>query len=65
MLVDIIENRYQELWTELTGVEEFAGSELHRIERRVRRLNALGFDVAELDISTSASWTRRWWPTAG
>lgn len=55
VLVDTIENRYQELWTELTGVEEFTGSELHRIERRVRRLNALGFDVAELDISTSAS----------
>ena len=25
---------------------------MHRIERRVRRLNALGFDVAELDITT-------------
>ena len=24
----------------------------HRIEGRVRRLNALGFDVAELDITT-------------
>ncbi|MGA4669037.1 DUF4032 domain-containing protein [Propionibacteriaceae bacterium Y1923] len=54
-LVQTIENRYEELWTELTGVEEFTGSELHRIEGRVRRLNALGFDVAELDISTSPS----------
>ena len=27
-------------------------SEMHRIERRVRRLNDLGFDVAELDITT-------------
>ncbi|MDO5285870.1 MAG: DUF4032 domain-containing protein [Actinomycetia bacterium] len=52
-LVDMVEVRYRELWAELTGVEEFSGSELERIEGRVRRLNALGFDVAELDIQTS------------
>jgi hypothetical protein len=52
-LVDMVETRYRELWAELTGVEEFSGTELGRIESRVRRLNALGFDVAELDIQTS------------
>ena len=52
-LVKQIETRYHDLWQELTGVEEFAGSELSRIESRVRRLNNLGFDVAELDIRTS------------
>lgn len=52
-LVKQIESRYHDLWQELTGVEEFAGSELSRIESRVRRLNNLGFDVAELDIRTS------------
>ncbi len=52
-LVKQIETRYHDLWQELTGVEEFAGSELSRIESRVRRLNNLGFDVAELDIQTS------------
>ena len=51
-LVDLIENRYRELWRELTGLEEFDTGEMHRIESRVRRLNALGFDVAELDITT-------------
>ena len=51
-LVDNIIARYKELWEELTGVEVFAGSELERIEGRVRRLNALGFDVAEMDIRT-------------
>ncbi|QGN33708.1 DUF4032 domain-containing protein [Microlunatus sp. Gsoil 973] len=51
-LVETIESRYRELWAELTDVEEFDGSEMHRIEGRVRRLNALGFDVAELDITT-------------
>jgi hypothetical protein len=52
VLVETIEGRYRELWDELTGVEEFNTGEMHRIESRVRRLNALGFDVAELDITT-------------
>ncbi|MGI5950764.1 MAG: DUF4032 domain-containing protein [Brooklawnia sp.] len=52
-MVDTIQHRYDELWQELTGAEEFSGSELHRIEGRVRRLNALGFDIAELDIVTA------------
>lgn len=52
VLVETIENRYRELWAELTDVEEFDDHEMHRIESRVRRLNALGFDVAELDIVT-------------
>ncbi|MBK8461904.1 MAG: DUF4032 domain-containing protein [Nigerium sp.] len=52
-LVEQIANRYRALWRELTGIEEFSGSELARIEGRVRRLNDLGFDVAELDILTS------------
>jgi len=56
-LVDSIENRYRVLWAELTGVEEFDGTEMHRIESRVRRLNALGFDVAELDITTDFAGT--------
>lgn len=51
-LVENIEARYHELWSELTGVEEFDESEMHRIEGRVRKLNELGFDVAELDIVT-------------
>ncbi|MBK8459069.1 MAG: DUF4032 domain-containing protein [Micropruina sp.] len=53
-LVESILSRYRDLWNELTAAEEFSGAELHRIENRVRRLNALGFDVAELDITTAA-----------
>src|SRR5437763_6756231 len=34
VLVETIENRYRELWGELTGVEEFTGSEMHRIDSR-------------------------------
>ncbi|HBX83013.1 MAG TPA: DUF4032 domain-containing protein, partial [Propionibacteriaceae bacterium] len=53
-LVESILARYHALWDELTGVEEYAGDELFRIEGRVRRLNALGFDVAELEVDTAA-----------
>ncbi len=52
VLVETIESRYRELWAELTGAEEFDGTEMYRIDSRVRRLNALGFDLAELDITT-------------
>lgn len=57
-LVDMIESRYRELWSELTESETFDGSEMHRIDSRVRRLNALGFDVAELDIITDLDGAR-------
>ena len=51
--MESILTRYRELWAELTGVEEFSDQEVFRIENRVRRLNALGFDVAELSMETS------------
>ena len=51
-LVDRLVERYEVLWRELTAVEEFDVTEMHRLEARVRRLNDLGFDVAELDIVT-------------
>ena len=44
--------RYDALWDELTGEEEFAADEMWRIEQRIERLNDLGFDVDELDIVT-------------
>lgn len=57
-LVDSIIARYRELWAELTGAEEFSDQEIFRIEKRVRRLNALGFDVAELAIDTLEDGSR-------
>jgi len=57
-LVNNVEARYRELWKELTGVEEFLGSQRERIEGRVRRLNALGFDVAEMDIETASGGSK-------
>jgi hypothetical protein len=47
-----IVTRYRELWDELTGSETIDDSERWRVDDRVRRLNALGFDVDELEIIT-------------
>jgi hypothetical protein len=44
--------RYEQLWAELTGVEEFHIGERWRIAQRTQRLNALGFDIGELNIVT-------------
>ncbi|WP_377645021.1 DUF4032 domain-containing protein [Oryzobacter terrae] len=44
--------RYRELWDELTGSELIDDTERWRVEDRIRRLNALGFDVDELEITT-------------
>lgn len=52
LIVELLEKRYTVLWEELTGTEEFDTEEMWRIERRVERLNELGFDVDELDIVT-------------
>jgi hypothetical protein len=47
-----ITRRYDALWGELTGTEQFDISERWRIARRVERLNDLGFDVEEIEIVT-------------
>ncbi len=51
-IVEVIQERYNTLWTELTGEEEFAAGEMWRIEERIEHLNDLGFDVEEIDIVT-------------
>jgi tRNA A-37 threonylcarbamoyl transferase component Bud32 len=48
----LVSERYDALWAELTGAETFPTGEMWRIEKRIRRLNDLGFDVDELDIVT-------------
>ena len=49
--------RYRELWGELTGPELIDDGERWRVEDRMRRLNALGFDVDELEITTDLDGT--------
>ncbi len=52
-----IESRYANLWTELTGSEEFDPSgpaDTHlRLRRRLDRLHGLGFDAEEIDVLTT------------
>ena len=46
--------KYRELWTELTGAETFEAKDRWKINRRVARLNELGFDIEELAIKADA-----------
>jgi hypothetical protein len=57
-LADLIEERYTLLWTELTGTEESQADDRHLIDRRIRRLNELGFDVGELVVEHDPKQSR-------
>ncbi|MFD5637716.1 DUF4032 domain-containing protein [Streptomyces sp. NPDC127077] len=47
--------RYQSLWEELTRTSVYPAGKYHYIDRRIRRLNDLGFDVAEMHIASSSN----------
>ena len=47
--------RYHSLWSTLTDVDKFSPDEMWKIEKRVNRLNELGFDVDELEMKTEAN----------
>jgi hypothetical protein len=47
--------RYTGLWQELTRTSVYPAGKYHYIDRRIRRLNDLGFDVAEMQIAHSAN----------
>ena len=49
--------RYSELWDALTGAESFGAGDRWRVTARIERLNLLGFDVGELDITTDIGGT--------
>ncbi|MEE1622424.1 DUF4032 domain-containing protein [Zafaria sp. Z1313] len=48
-----IMDSYRGLWTELTQQEDFDPGERWRVDERIRRLNALGFDVDEISLRTT------------
>ncbi|WP_030839036.1 DUF4032 domain-containing protein [Streptomyces hygroscopicus] len=50
---EAIVERYCELWHELTRQSVYPLAQRHAIDQRVRRLNDLGFDVAEMQIERS------------
>ena len=47
-----IRTRYDALWEEVTGPLVITRDDRYLLEARVRRLNGLGFDIAELQVST-------------
>jgi hypothetical protein len=49
--------RYHALWEALTGTERFEVGDRWRVDERIRRLNELGFDVDELQITTDIGGT--------
>jgi hypothetical protein len=49
---DVVE-RYRQLWHEATYEQVVGRDDRHHIEKRIRRLNELGFDVAEVALSTA------------
>ncbi|GAA3827352.1 DUF4032 domain-containing protein [Sphaerisporangium flaviroseum] len=50
--------RYHRLWNELTQEEIVEDVEWHLIDQRIRRLNSLGFDVAEMMVRRKAGTAR-------
>ncbi|MBU2863130.1 DUF4032 domain-containing protein [Reinekea forsetii] len=51
-LSDYLVERYNLLWAELTRDEVFDPEDQYLIEKRISRLNDLGFDVEEMEITT-------------
>jgi len=45
--------RYEGLWDAVTGEQTVRVGERHQVDARIRRLNELGFDVAEVDVVRS------------
>lgn len=50
--------RYERLWAELTQDEIIDEVDWHRVDQRIRRLNSLGFDVAEMMVRRKAGTSR-------
>jgi hypothetical protein len=55
---DRIMASYDTLWHELNDPELLEQNELWKINKRVQRLNELGFDIEELSIKTDAEGTK-------
>ena len=57
-VADSICERYHRLWSELTSDEIIEEVDWHMIDQRIRRLNSLGFDVAEMMVRRKAGTGR-------
>ena len=56
-IANLIMFRYDLLWRELTSEERFERGDRWRVDERIRRLNNLGFDVDELEMTTDVDGT--------
>jgi uncharacterized protein DUF4032/lipopolysaccharide kinase (Kdo/WaaP) family protein len=54
-IADDVITRYQGLWHELTYEQVVGREDRHHIEKRIRRLNELGFDVAEVHMALAGN----------
>jgi hypothetical protein len=50
-VADEVAHRYERLWHEITYEQQVERDARHHMEGRIRRLNELGFDVAEVSMS--------------
>ena len=50
--------RYERLWAEVTSTETFGPDERYRLAQRIARVNELGFDVVELEVTSDRNGTR-------
>ncbi|WP_436759001.1 DUF4032 domain-containing protein [Streptosporangium sp. V21-05] len=57
-VADSVVRRYHRLWGELTSDEIIDEVDWHMIDQRIRRLNSLGFDVAEMMVRRKAGTGR-------
>ncbi|MFF5112880.1 DUF4032 domain-containing protein [Streptosporangium sp. NPDC000509] len=57
-VADSVCRRYHRLWGELTSDEIIEEVDWHMIDQRIRRLNSLGFDVAEMMVRRKAGTGR-------
>ncbi len=53
-----IRERYEQLWAEITREELMAPGETWRIHERIRKLNALGFSVGEVELEVTGEGDR-------
>jgi len=56
-VADDVIRRYESLWHEITHEQEVSADVRHHVEKRIRRLNELGFDVGELQLSVEDGGT--------
>ncbi|MDR2380575.1 MAG: DUF4032 domain-containing protein [Bifidobacteriaceae bacterium] len=54
---DFLVERYEQLWRALTEEETISADARWRLQDRINRLNDLGFDVAEMSMSSSPDGT--------